>query len=238
MNTMVILIIAGAAALILILIGLSLEMSNKKPQSASTTIPHGGGGAGSRMLTIMLVSMGVVAVGGGGYYFSQHTEKKIVKREYGEDIAGLCAHIDGSASTSHMPAGNPPYGVVVMTADAERHDWHEDLASDIRADNRAETDIVACVTELRYQKIEDCPYVDARGSSDTIKLFVRREHLYYDVVLMNAETDQPIISFAVWGTMPEPCPDFTRGSTGDLKEIRGTTPQFETFEYQLAQVVR
>ncbi|MBN2305276.1 MAG: hypothetical protein JXQ72_12395, partial [Anaerolineae bacterium] len=119
-------------------------------------------------------------------------------------------------------------------ADETRHGWHIKLPDEVRANNKAETDIVVCVSEERKNIVENCPYYDDNNN----RIFsVNRVQRYHDIFLLNAETGGLIRTFQVTGGMPGTCPETKMGERGKADTINGSQPEYDNFWYQLRQVI-
>ncbi len=166
--------------------------------------------------------VGIVAVVLIGGYLN-NKERDAVKKAYGSDVAKMCdPAAGGTADSANLPAGARPFLIVVLEeGDSMRHDWHKDLASQYKAGNKDELDVVVCVKE-RTEKLEACEYTTSGDTKNgKVDFTVDRKQRFADLVLLNASTGLRIAELTVDGEIPGPCPSQARSTTPDLvgKEV-------------------
>ncbi|RPJ02524.1 MAG: hypothetical protein EHM39_01655 [Chloroflexi bacterium] len=195
-------LVAGAISLIGLGLILEIIARQKQPVAANTR-------AGSVLFpTSWLPMIFVVLLGAGviGYGLYLRDRAGNIGKAYGEDIAGLCQNAASvTPDERNLKTRIRPFKLVVMNLDGKRHSWHDRLPEEMRAGDRAEIDLVACVGDKQYYEvIESCDYVDSQTGGEFI---IKRIQYYKNVYLLNPDTGQPAKILRAWGSAPEYCPD-------------------------------
>jgi hypothetical protein len=166
------------------------------------------------------------------FYVLQMQERQALIDAYGEDVVAMCkAPGGGTSNRANVPASPRPWKVLLLThGDEVKHEWHDDLGPDLRADDKEELAIVVCVHEQKERVVEEQPYALERGGGTFV---VQRVQYYVDIVLLNAETGRRIAEFPVQGNPPDPLPDYYRGSQGSIEKLYGEEVQASSVAFAL-----
>ena len=175
-------IIVGGAVL-LIGVGIALEM-----RSASKT-PDGktsGGGFNPNFIILLVMIFGAVMLIG----YSQ-LSKVNLNAKYGSTIANLCeTTVFADFHRDNLSSSHQPPRILILSDNGRRHSWHNQLPDNMRAEDQASTDIVACVmSNTHEQVVETCEYQEF-GSGTIFN--VSRIQYYRNVSLVDAATGLPI----------------------------------------------
>ena len=202
---------------LLIGVGIALEM-----RSASKT-PDGkpsGGGFNPNFIILLVMIFGAVML----IAYTQ-LAKANLNAKYGSTIANLCeTTVFADFHRENLSSSRQPPRILILSDSGRRHSWHNQLPDDMRAEDQASTDIVACVmSNTHEQVVETCEYQEF-GSGASFN--VSRIQYYRNVYLVDAATGLPIAPIVAWGSGPDYCPDTI--STAD-KTLRGGQPQYRYF---------
>jgi hypothetical protein len=218
-------VVIGGAVL-LIGVGIALEMRNasKTPDGKAT-----GGGFNPNFIILLVMIFGVVML----VAYSQ-LAKANLNAKYGSTIANMCeTTVFANFDRDNLSSTHQPLRILILSDSGRRHSWHNQLPDNIRAEDQASTDIVACVMSSTHQQVvETCEYQEF-GTGTVFN--VSRVQYYRNVYLVDAATGQPIAPIVAWGSGPDYCPDTI--STAD-KTLRGGQPQFNYFYDALTEFLK
>jgi hypothetical protein len=218
-------VIVGGAVL-LIGVGIALEMrSASKPPDGK---PSGGGFNPNFIILLVMIFGAVMLVA-----YSQ-LAKANLNATYGSTIANLCeTTVFADFHRDNLSSSHQPPRILVLSDNGRRHSWHNQLPDNMRAEDQASTDVVACVmSNTHEQVVETCEYQEF-GSGTVFN--VSRIQYYRNVYLVDAATGLPIAPIVAWGSGPDYCPDTI--STAD-KTLRGGQPQFNYFYDALTEFLK
>jgi hypothetical protein len=213
-------LVSGAVSLIAL--GVILEMVARQKRGAAPREQ-----AGSMvfpttwlpMIFVVLLGVGVI-----GYALVLRNRAGELTDKYGADITGLCKNAaSGTADERNLKTRVRPFKLIVLNLDGQRHSWHDQLPEEMRAEDRAAIDLVACVGDKKFSEVvESCDYID---DSTGAQFTVNRIQYYKNVYLLNPDTGQPAKVLRAWGAAPEYCPDPIYGTSNLL----GGEPTYSYF---------
>jgi hypothetical protein len=208
-------IIGGAVLLIGVGIALELRGASKTPDGKPS-----GGGFNPNFIILLVMIFGAVML----IVYTQLTKANL-KAQYGSTIANMCeTTVFANFDRNNLTSTHQPPRILILSDSGRRHSWHSQLPDNMRAEDQASTDIVACVMSSTHEQVvETCEYQEF-GTGTVFD--VSRVQYYRNVYLVDAATGRAIAPIVAWGAGPDYCPDTI--TTAD-KTLRGGQPQFNYF---------
>lgn len=136
-------------------------------------------------------------------------EREKVIETYGETLAKLCSPMpEGIADRANLPIDPDPLkALVLIDGDSRRHNWHNALSDEVRADRGDEVQVVMCVSETpEWELHERCPYYATENLRGEIVFTIDRNIAIVRIVMLNAATHQRIVELTLRGEEPAACP--------------------------------
>lgn len=152
-----------------------------------------------------------------------------VNSTFGETYASTCQTVPGGQdSPDNIPDVVTPRQVLLLIANTQRrHQWHNDLPPQWRAETADDVAIIGCVEEERIE-LETCEYSrDSSRTEDAYTARITREQYQITMTLVNAQNARRMDSLMLFGSEPDPCPEDDGEFGSDVR--RGARPQLQDF---------
>lgn len=165
-------------------------------------------------MIIIIIFYGII------YYIRNKQEENHFRNRFGEDMFALCATPPENPRRDSFPTEQ--LQLLVLEGN-ELSDWYNDLPDILRADNREELNVVACVTNGELVRMQTCSY--SFGGS------IRRFRQTKYVTLYSAKSSNIITRFQVFGSPPGSCREYVGTDSRDSKT--GSLPNGYDFQEAL-----